>query len=79
MASSKLQVDIEDFFKETLKKELTKVFEVEFEKIKEEFLKSIDKQKDEILAGITLHFMRRMEMTRHGEILTIELRTKEVS
>lgn len=47
-----------------------------YEKQKEEAMKEFDRRKNEVLAGITLHIMKMMDMQFYGDRMVITLRTE---
>lgn len=68
-----------------LNKEIVKALEngikAEAERIydrqKQEAIKEFDRRKDEVLAGITLHIMKMMDIQWHGDRIIITLLTKK--
>lgn len=58
-----------------LKTKLEETYETQ---IKPKMLEILDQRKDEIIAGIAVQIMREVRISEHGNILRIEVDTKNV-
>lgn len=77
MATSDLKTDTR-FIQEAMHREIVREVGLRFEDLKKKAIEQLDRDKDQIIAGIALYVEKQVSYERMGETLVIRVKTEPI-
>lgn len=69
---------MEEAIRKAIEEALKQRIQERYEEKKKELIEDLDREKDQMLAGIVLHLMKQVSFERMGDILRIEVGTNSI-